>query len=141
MMACRSRVSARRPFALVGMAKRPGAMHVAKVSKKYMTRSGPRASVSFLLGRTFRDAGKVKHETLANLSPLPAATIEAARASLAGSALVVAGQGVEVTRCALEHRVGRRLRVAGWGSAGGWVEESVGRRNRSLLVERETPTI
>ena len=73
-------------------------MHVAKVSKKYGTASGPRESVSYLLRRTYRDGGKVKHETLANLSPLPAAAIEAVRAALAGQALVVAGQGLEVTR-------------------------------------------
>lgn len=81
-----------------GMAKRPGAMHVAKVAKKYVTRSGPRESVSYLLRRTYRDGGKVKHETLANLSALPEATVEAVRASLAGQVLVPAGQGVEVTR-------------------------------------------
>jgi hypothetical protein len=73
-------------------------MHVAKMSKKYGTASGPRESVSFLLRRTYRDGGKVKHETLANLSPLPAAAIEAVRASLAGQALVVAGERLEVTR-------------------------------------------
>jgi len=80
------------------MAKRAGAMHVAKVSKKYVTRSGPRESVSYLLRRTYREGGKVKHETLANLSSLPEATVAAVRASLAGQVLVVAGQGVEVTR-------------------------------------------
>ena len=80
------------------MTRTSGAMHVAKVSKKYGTASGPRESVSYLLRRTYRDAGKVKHETLANLSPLPAAAIEAVRAALAGQALVVAGQGLEVTR-------------------------------------------
>ncbi len=65
-------------------------MHVAKVSKKYMTRSGTRESVSYLLRRTFREDGKVKHETLANLSTLPNDTIEVVRASLAGVALVPA---------------------------------------------------
>jgi len=73
-------------------------MHVAKVSKKYMTRSGLRESVSYLLRRTYRDGGKVRHETLANLSVLPAETIEVVRACLAGQALVVAGHGVEVIR-------------------------------------------
>jgi hypothetical protein len=73
-------------------------MHVAKVSKKYRTASGPRESVSYLLRRTYREAGKVKHETLANLSALPEATVEAVRASLAGQTLVVAGTGVQVTR-------------------------------------------
>jgi len=80
------------------MTKPSGAMHVAKVSKKYLTRSGPRESVSFLLRRTYRDGGQVKHETLANLSALPAATIEAVRASLAGQPLVAAGEGVQVSR-------------------------------------------
>ncbi|RZL71749.1 MAG: IS1634 family transposase [Rhodococcus sp. (in: high G+C Gram-positive bacteria)] len=73
-------------------------MHVAKVSKKYTTRSGPRESVSYLLRRTYRDGGKVKHETLANLSALPEPAIEAVRASLAGAPLVAAGAGLEVTR-------------------------------------------
>ena len=56
-------------------------MHVAKVSKKYVTQSGPRESVSYLLRRTYRDGGKVKHETLANLSALPPATLQAVQAS------------------------------------------------------------
>jgi hypothetical protein len=83
---------------LVPVTKRPGAMHVAKVSKKYATASGPRESVSYLLRRTYREAGKVRHETLANLSALPEATVEAVRASLAGKTLVVPGEGLEVTR-------------------------------------------
>ena len=60
---------------LSGMAKRNGAMHVAKVSKKYVTKDGAsRESVAYLLRRTYRDGGRVKHETLANLSALPQAT-------------------------------------------------------------------
>jgi hypothetical protein len=54
--------------------------------------------VSYLLRRTFREAGKVKHETLANLSTLPAATIEVIRASLAGESLVAASTAATVTR-------------------------------------------
>jgi hypothetical protein len=80
-------------------------MHVAKVTKKYTTRAGPRESVSYLLRRTYRDGGKVKHETLANLSALPAPAIEAVRATLAGTASVPAGTasvpagaGLEVAR-------------------------------------------
>jgi hypothetical protein len=83
---------------LSGMAKRTGAMHVAKVSKKYVTKDGvSRESVAYLLRRTYRDGATVKHETLANLSPLPEAAIDALRAALAGKTLVVAGQGLEVT--------------------------------------------
>ena len=85
------------------MAKRTGAMHVAKVSKKYVTKDGiSRESVAYLLRRTYRDGAAVKHETLANLSPLPDAAIEAVRAALAGKTLMVAGEGLEVIR-ALPH--------------------------------------
>ena len=88
---------------LCGMAKRTGAMHVAKVSKKYVTKAGvSRESVAYLLRRTYRDGVRVRHETLANLSALPEATLEAVRVSLTGQSLVVPGQDLEVTR-ALPH--------------------------------------
>ena len=78
-------------------------MHVAKVAKKYVTKDGTsRESVAYLLRRTYRDGTKVRHETLANLSALPEATLEAVRLSLTGQALVVPGQDLEVTR-ALPH--------------------------------------
>ncbi len=84
---------------VVTMAKQSGAMHVARVVGRYRSKSGEqREYVSHLLRRTFRAEGKVKHETLANLSPLPAPAIEAVRAALAGKTLLVAGQGLEVTR-------------------------------------------
>ena len=73
-------------------------MHVAKVSKKYATKTGPRESVFYLLRRTYRDEAKVKHETLANLSALPVAAIDTVRASLAGQSLTVAGEGLQITR-------------------------------------------
>lgn len=73
-------------------------MHVARVVRKYETKDGPRESVSHLLRRSYREAGKVKHETLSNLSKLPEATVEAVRASLAGKTLLVAGEDLEVTR-------------------------------------------
>ncbi|MDP9210250.1 MAG: IS1634 family transposase [Actinomycetota bacterium] len=74
-------------------------MHVAKVTNRYRTKSGEdRVYVSQLLRRTFRDGGKVKHETLANLSPLPGPAIDAVRACLAGKELLVAGEDLTVTR-------------------------------------------
>ena len=74
-------------------------MHVAKVTNRYRTRSGEdREYVSHLLRRTFRDGGKVKHETLANLTPLPGPAIDAVRACLAGKELLVAGEDLTVTR-------------------------------------------
>src|SRR5664280_960838 len=80
------------------MTKMSGAMHVAKITTKRVDRSSqPREYVSHLLRRTYRDGTRVKHETLANLSPLPEAAIEAVRAALAGKTLVVAGEGLEVT--------------------------------------------
>ena len=80
------------------MTKTSGAMHVAKITNRRVDKSGqPREYVSHLLRRTYRDGAAVKHETLANLSPLPDAAIEAVRAALAGKTLVVAGEGLEVT--------------------------------------------
>src|SRR5674536_364041 len=56
------------------MAQASGAMHVARVVGRYTAKSGEhREYVSHLLRRTFRADGKVRHEPLANLSPLPAA--------------------------------------------------------------------
>ena len=81
------------------MAATSGSMHVARVVGRYKTKSGEqREYVSQLLRRTFRQDGKVKHETLANLSPLPEPAIEAVRASLAGKALLVAGEDLQLMR-------------------------------------------
>jgi hypothetical protein len=65
-------------------------MHVSKV----VSRRGEKEYVSWLVRRSFREGDKVRHETLANLSALPAAAIEAVRASLAGKTLVAAGDGL-----------------------------------------------
>src|SRR5262245_48856778 len=54
-----------------------GAMHVAIVP----SRQGDREYKAYLLRQTYREAGKVKHRTLANLSALP---LEAIRAILRG---------------------------------------------------------
>src|SRR5579875_162754 len=69
-------------------------MHIAKVVRKYKDRE----YVSFLLRRSFREGGRVRHETLANLSALPPAGIDAVRAVLAGEVLVAAGEAVAVER-------------------------------------------
>jgi hypothetical protein len=67
---------------------------VAKVVRKYKDRE----YVSHLLRRSFRVDGKVRHETLANLSALPPEAIAAIRCVLAGEALVAAGETFEVAR-------------------------------------------
>jgi hypothetical protein len=54
--------------------------------------------VSHLLRRTYREGGKIRHETLGNISALPADAIEVLRASLSGKTLVVAGEGFEIVR-------------------------------------------
>jgi hypothetical protein len=51
-----------------------------------------------LLRRSYREGGKVKTETLANLSHLPAETIELVRASLAGKRHVEAGADWDIER-------------------------------------------
>jgi hypothetical protein len=53
---------------------------------------------SHLLRRTYREDGKVKHETLANLTALPADVLDAVRRSLKGEVLVPAGEAVAIGR-------------------------------------------
>ena len=55
---------------------------------------------SVLVRRTYRDGTKVRHETLANLSALPAETVSAIEATLKGERLVPAGQAVTITAAA-----------------------------------------
>ena len=76
------------------MTRRAGPVHVAKVVRKYKDTE----YVSHLLRRTYREDGKVRHETLGNISALPAEAIEVLRASLAGKTLLVAGEGFEIVR-------------------------------------------
>jgi hypothetical protein len=81
------------------MSARGGAMHVARNRRTYVARSGEeRVYESVLLRRTFREGGKVKHETLANLKALPEEAIEAIEATLRGQRLVPADQAFTITR-------------------------------------------
>jgi len=80
------------------MAARSGAMHVARNKRTYVAKSGEqRVYESVLVRRTYRDGGKVRHETLANLSALPAEAVSAIEATLKGERLVPAGQAVTIT--------------------------------------------
>ena len=73
-------------------------MHVARNKRTYVARSGERRVYeSVLVRRTYRDGGKVKHETLANLSALPGPAVDAIEAALKGTPLVPAGQAVSIT--------------------------------------------
>src|SRR5580692_8783233 len=75
-----------------------GAMHVARNRRTYTAKSGEqRVYESVLVRRTYRDGAKVRHETLANLSALPAEAVSAIEATLKGERLVPAGHAVRIT--------------------------------------------
>jgi hypothetical protein len=81
------------------MAAQATAMHVARIRSSHTDKQGRRREYeSVYLRRTYRDGGKVRHETLANLSGLPEAAVGSIEAALAGAALVPAGQGLTITR-------------------------------------------
>ena len=74
-------------------------MHVAKIVNRRKNKAGEdRVYESVLLRRSYREGAKVKHETLANLSALPETALEVLAASLSGKTVVVAGEGLEITR-------------------------------------------
>ena len=71
------------------MARRTGAMHVAKVIRRQRLASGEQREYrSYLLRRSYRDGGKVKHENLGNLSHLPLEVIDAIRVVADGGSLI-----------------------------------------------------
>jgi hypothetical protein len=76
-----------------------GAVHVTTQRRHYTGKDGrERVYETHLLRRSWREGGKVRNETVANLSKLPAETIELIRASLAGERFVPAGQQAQVAR-------------------------------------------
>jgi len=81
------------------VAKGFGAVHVTTQRRHYVGKDGvPRVYETNLLRRSYRRDGKVRNETVANLSALPPEAIDAVRACLAGKALVPAGTGFTITR-------------------------------------------
>jgi transposase len=68
-------------------------MHVVKV----VSRRREQEYVSYLLRQSYREGGKVKKRTLANLSPLPLHVIDAIRRGLAGDPLLPA-DGFTITQ-------------------------------------------
>jgi|HubBroStandDraft_6_1064221.scaffolds.fasta_scaffold55736_3 hypothetical protein len=81
------------------MARDGGKVHVVRVSKTgYVDKQGRRKDYSSAyLRRTFRDGGKVKNETVANLSALPDHVIDLIDAGLKGQQLVPAAGAVTIT--------------------------------------------
>ena len=81
------------------MAGQPTAMHVARIRSGYTDKQGRRREYeSAYLRRTWREGGKVRHETLANLSGLGEQTVALIEAALKGAPLVPAGQAMTITR-------------------------------------------
>jgi transposase len=76
------------------MPSRSGAVHVATTTRKYKGR----IYQSHLLRRTFRVGNQVRHETLGNISHLPASLIDIIRRALAGEAFLPAAETFQVLR-------------------------------------------
>lgn len=76
------------------MPSRNGRVHVATTSRTYKGK----VYQSHLLRRTFRVGTQVKHETLGNISHLPAEIIDLIRRSLAGEKFLPASQAFLVDR-------------------------------------------
>jgi len=76
-----------------------GKVHVVRVRKSgYVDKNGrTRDYSSAYLRRTYREAGTVKNETVANLSALPGHVIDLIDAGLKGQVLVPVGEAVTIT--------------------------------------------
>jgi len=79
---------------LGGMARRGTAVHVVTTTRRYKGRTYK----THLLRRSYRERGKVRNETLGNLSHLPAEVIELIRRALRGEALLPAEAVFQIIR-------------------------------------------
>jgi hypothetical protein len=99
------------------MAGASGKVHVVRVKKTgYVDRQGrARDYSSAYLRRTYREGGKVKNETVANLSALPDHVVDLIDAGLKGKHLVPAAEAVTIARSlphghvAAVHAMARKL--------------------------------
>jgi hypothetical protein len=86
------------------MLEQPTAMHVVRIKSRHTDRKGrERQYESRLLRRTYRDGGKIRNETLANLSKMPDRIVDAVEAALKGEALVPAGEAAVSIARSLPH--------------------------------------
>jgi len=76
----------------IGMAKRGGAVHVVTTTRQYKNK----LYRSHLLRRSYREDGKVKNETVGNLSHLPDHVVDIVRRALQGESLVPAAGAFEI---------------------------------------------
>jgi transposase len=92
---------------------RTGSVHVATTKREYKGK----VYETHLLRRTYREGGKVKHQTLGNLSHLPASVIDVIRRSLRGETLMAPEAAFEIERSRPHGHVAavlgtwRRLRI------------------------------
>ena len=86
-----------------------GAMHVAKIERRH----GDRVYTSHLVRRSVREGKRVRHETIANVSKLPAEAIEALRRALRGEAVLAAGERPAIENPLPQGHVEAALRMAG----------------------------
>ena len=75
------------------MASRTGTSHVVTTKRKYKDQ----VYCTHLLRRSYREDGKVKNETLGNLSHLPEPLIDLIRRFLKGESFVSAGEAFEIS--------------------------------------------
>src|SRR5665647_2721653 len=76
------------------MASRGGAIHVVTTRRQYKER----VYETHLLRRSYREDGKVKNETVGNISHLPPELIEIIRRALKGETFLGAEEAFEITR-------------------------------------------
>src|SRR5271157_5388545 len=76
------------------MPSRNGPVHVATTRRKYKGK----VYETHLLRRTYREQGKVKHETVGNISHLPSEIIDIVRMALKGEVFSGVQQDLEIMR-------------------------------------------
>jgi len=76
------------------MSKKQKGLYLADIKRKYKDK----IYHTYLLRRSYRDGGKVKQKTIANLTLLPDATREIVRESLQGRIFVPVEEAIEITR-------------------------------------------
>jgi hypothetical protein len=86
------------------MLEQPTAMHVVRIKSRHTDKQGrERQYESRLLRRTYRDGGKIRNETLANLSKMPDRVVDAVEAALKGEVLVPSGEAAASIARSLPH--------------------------------------
>jgi transposase len=93
------------------MSRRPRSTGAIHVVTNWRLGKG-REYVSHLLRRSYREDGKVKNETVGNISHLPGELVELVRAGLRGEPVGVLGQGFEIERSLPAGHVAAALMMA-----------------------------